>query len=153
MTEPAERPAPSTGSETKLRPFTPEWGSRFCEIINGDLSFRDAARGWTWPLALVLEKNAELGYPEDVALRLALDAGRCGGATIVDAAKVDAPFKFRASYPVWKRIVRGELEPIAAVMRRELAFEGSLTTIVMQVRTIHALVACAQQVPTDFPDE
>ena len=135
------------------RPFTQEWGDLFCAAINDDSRYRDLGRNWTWPLALVLQRNDELGYPSDVVLRLELDRGRCRGARIVPLVEAPAPFRFSASYAVWKRIVRGQLDPIAAVMRRELDFEGSLPTLVMQVASIHALVACAQTVPTEFPDE
>ena len=146
----------SSASDTlgaPLRPFTQEWGDRFRAEINDDIRYREVGKNWTWPLALVLERNDGLGYPEDVVLRLELDRGHCHGAHLVAPTEAAAPFSFRAAYAVWKRIVRGQLDPIAAVMRRELSFEGSLTTLVLQVATIHALVACAQAVPTAFPDE
>jgi hypothetical protein len=64
-----------------------------------------------------------------------------------------APFKLRGPYAVWKRLVRGELDPVMAVARGELRLEGPLTTLMMHVSSARALVACAQRVPTTFPDE
>ncbi|MGH7665555.1 MAG: SCP2 sterol-binding domain-containing protein [Gemmatimonadaceae bacterium] len=136
-----------------LRPFTQPWADRYRSAINAEPLCRDTGRTWTWPLALILEQCRELGYPNGAAVRLEITHGECHGATAFPVAGGDAPFALRADYPVWKRIVRGELDPIAAVMRRELALEGSLPTLVAHVAFTRALVKAAQAVPTDFPDD
>ena len=135
------------------RPFTQSWADTFRTVINRDAEYRAVASGWRWPLALVLERAPDLGYPDDIAIRLELDAGDCHEARIVAPADADAPYVLRGPYPVWKRIVRGELDAIAAVVKQELALEGRLHTLVMNARWAKALVACARQVPTEFPDE
>lgn len=135
------------------RPFTQPWADAFRSVINGNPDYRAVAGGWNWPLALVLESAPDLGYPDDIAIRLELGSGNCHEARVVTPAEADAPYVLRGPYPVWKRIVRGELDAIAAVVKQELALEGRLHTLVMHARWAKALVACAQQVPTDFPDE
>lgn len=135
------------------RPFTQPWADAFRAAINADAGYRAVASGWHWPMALVLLRNEALGYPEDVAVRLDLEAGDCRDACIVAAAAVEAPFVLRGAYAVWKRIVRGELDAMAAVVKQELALEGRLHTLVMHAKSARALVLCAQKVPTAFPDE
>jgi len=138
-----------------LLPFTQPWADAFREAINGDAGYRAAGAGWTWPLALVLEPVAEYGFPEGAAVQLELSRGTCERATaLAAAAAVTATFALRGAYPAWKAIVRGELDPVGAVMTRRLTLaSGSLTTLMMHTRTAKALVACARRVDTAFPDE
>lgn len=135
------------------RPFTAAWADAFRSAIESDASYRSAAAKWTWPVALVLTPAPELGFAESVAVELQLDGGRCHAATIVTADAVTAPLALTAPYPVWKSIVRGELDPMAGVTRGLIAVRGSLTTLMLHARAATALVACAKAVPTEFVDE
>ena len=135
------------------RPFTQPWADAYRVVINANDAHRAIAQNWIWPLALVLDAQPDLGFPEDVAIQLELDRGDCTGARLVPPAEVNAPFSLRGNYGTWKRIVRGELSPIAAVMKGELKLTGSLAILVQQTNTAKALVSCAQLVDTDFPDE
>jgi putative sterol carrier protein len=49
--------------------------------------------------------------------------------------------------------VRGEVDPVSAIVTGSLRIEGSLSTIMLHVRSAKALVECASAVPTFFPDE
>lgn len=135
------------------RPFTAAWAEAFRSAIESDESYRSAAAKWTWPVALVLTPAPELGFVDSVAVELQLDGGRCHAAAIVAADAVTAPIALTAPYPVWKSIVRGELDPMAGVTRGLIAVRGSLMTLMMHARAATALVACAKAVPTEFVDE
>jgi putative sterol carrier protein len=134
-------------------PFTQSWADAFRDAINGDPAYRDAGRRWTWAVALVLDKNPAVGFNQDVAIELDLRGGECGGATVVAAPAVTAPFALRGSYHVWKRIVRGALDPVSAVVNGSLALSGSVGVLMEHTGWARALVACARRVPTVFPDE
>ena len=134
-------------------PFSQPWADELRAVINDDANYRAVAKGWKWPLALVLDRAEDLGYPDAVAVRLDLEGGDCREARIVRAEDADAPFVLRGPYGVWKRIVRGELDPVAAVVKQELSLDGNLHTMLMHAKTAKALVACAQRVPTIYPDE
>lgn len=137
-----------------LLPFTQPWADAFRDAINADESYRAASSGWKWPLALVLDPVAELGYPGGGAVELELSRGTCERATALAPDAVTAYFVLRGAYPAWKAIVRGELDPVTAVMTRRLALAtGSLTTLMLHSRSAKLLVACARQVDTAFPDE
>lgn len=134
-------------------PFTPPWAAAFREIIEHDAAYAQAAAKWIWPMALVLEATPEHGYPDPVAVELQLDRGRCHGAEIRAPEDVTAPFVLRAPWDVWKSVVRGEMDPLAAVVRGRITVQGSLATLMMQAKSAVALVECARAVPTRFPDE
>lgn len=137
----------------KLRPFTPEWASAFRDAVEADAHYREVSAKWTWPVALVLDAAPELGYVEPIAIELALDRGRCQGAVIRPVGAVTAPFVLRASYATWKLVVKGELDPLAGVMRGRIHVQGSLTTLMLHARSATALCHCARAIPTSFPDE
>lgn len=137
-----------------LLPFTQPWADAFCAAIESDADYRAASQSWRWPLALVLEAKPELGFAEDVAVELALDRGHCASARAVAARDVTAPYVLRGGYDAWKRVVRGELDPVLAVTTGKLRLvKGALTTLMLHSRSARALVACARNVPTRFPDE
>jgi len=136
------------------RPFTQPWADAFCAAVNADAQYRTIAARWTWPVALVLEPEPGLGYPAAVAVRLELSGGQCPGARALPADEAEAPFVFRAPYVAWKRVVRGEVDPLAAVARGEIRLaSGALATLLLNAASAKALVECARAVDTAFPDE
>lgn len=136
-----------------FRPFTPEWASAFRDAVEADAHYREVAAGWKWPMALVLDAAPALGYDTATAVELALAHGRCNGAVIRSLDAVTAPFVLRASYDAWKLVVKGELDPLAGVMRGRIHVQGSLTTLMLHARSATALCHGARAVPTRFPDE
>jgi putative sterol carrier protein len=136
-----------------FRPFTPEWADAFREVVSANATYREAAAKWTWPMALVLRPAPELGYPDALAMELALDRGACHAAHIRAADDVTADLVLSAPYDVWKSVVRGELDPIVGVTRGVIAVKGPLMTLMLHAKAAMALLACAQAVPSVFPDE
>ena len=137
------------------RPFSQPWADAFRDAINADADYRTAASGWTWPVALLLDPaDPALGYPEPVAVQVALDRGTASDARALPGADADADIVLGADYATWKQVVRGALEPVNAVVSGRIRLvRGSLMTLMMHVNAAKALVACAARVPTAFPDE
>lgn len=138
---------------TGHRPFTDQWAAAFCDAINANSEYRESGQRWTWPLALVLEAAPALAYPRDTAVLLDLDKGYCRSASLHVDSVPAAPFILRGDYHVWKQIIKGGLDPIMAVTRKQLRLEGSLATVMLHARSAKILVSCAVQVPTLFPDD
>ncbi len=138
---------------TALPPFTQAWADAFRAKVNGSEEYRQAAKRWGWPLALVLEPSPQYGFPTPRALVLEFDGRGCVRADSTDSDNVDAPFVIRGAYLAWKRIMRGELDPITAIVRRRLHLRGSLAKVLLHARAAKTLIACATTIPTQFPDE
>ena len=141
----ADRPVESAGPP---RPFTQQWGEALCAAINASESYHAVAARWIWSVALVVQKAADLGWPRDTAVVLSLDHGHCNGVRLVDGSKARAPFIFRGTYANWKRIMRGDVDPIVAMVKGELAVTGSMSTIMMHNRAAKALLEVARTVTT-----
>ena len=135
-----------------IKPFTSEWASAMRVAINANAAYKEAAAKWTWPVALVVEANAALGYPAAVAVELALDRGTCSDARVVPPDQVKADFVLRASLDTWRALSAGTLDAVGAVSTGKVKLTGSMMTLMMHAKAAKALVACARDVPTHFPE-
>lgn len=142
MTE-VEAPAVPSGPP---RPFSQQWGEALCSALNASEAYRTTAARWIWPVALVVQKSAELGWARDTAVVLSLEHGHCNGVRLVDGNKARAPFIFRGSYANWKRVLHGDVDPIVAMVKGELAVTGSMSTIMMHSRAAKSLIEVARTV-------
>jgi len=137
-------------------PFpSPEWVAAYSAAIGASEEYRNASREWTHgAVALILPAQPEIGVPEDVGILLDLDRGECRSARLVPRAEAQqAPFVLTAEYRFWKQIIRKELGPIAGIMQRKVALQGSLPIVVRFIKSAEALVDAATRVPTLFLDE
>jgi putative sterol carrier protein len=137
-------------------PFpSPEWVSAYGAAINASTGYRAASTEWTHgAVALVVNRQPEIGIAEPVGIWLDLERGTCRFAKVVSQPEADqAPFVITGDYAHWKRVIRKELGPIAGIMQRKLSLKGSLPIVVRFVKSAEALVEAATVVPTRFLDE
>jgi putative sterol carrier protein len=137
-------------------PFpSPEWVTAYGEAINGSAGYREASLEWTHgPVALIVNPAPALGLAEPLGIWLDLDRGVCRAAKIVSAAEAGrAAFVLTSDYARWKEVLRKELGPIAGIMQRKIALQGSLPIVVRFIKSAEALVEAATLVPTRFLDE
>lgn len=136
-----------------LVPFSQAWADAFREAINADVTYRRSATRWQSPLAFVLDDGAPVGLIGPVALELTLDRGLCNMARIISPDACTAPYVLRADYATWRRIIQGDLDPMQAVVRGEVRLSGNLMALMLHAQAVTSLVACARQVPTQYPDD
>ena len=130
--------------------FSSAWADAFLLAVNGDDAYREAAKGWTNPVALLVEPGP--GVTSGAAVQVDLEAGTCLSAASITPDAVTAPFVLAADLATWKDIVSGASDPIMAVVRGKVKLaRGSLATLMMHARGAKALVACAQQIDTLWP--
>ena len=134
---------------------SPEWVAAYRAAIIESDTYRAASTEWTHgPVALVIPAQPIIGVPEDVGIWLDLDRGDCRAARVVTRAEAQqAPFVLTAEYRYWKQIIKKELGPIAGIMQRKVALQGSLPIVVRFIKSAEALVEAATRVPTRFLDE
>ena len=132
-----------------------EWVHAYEVAINASDGYRAASLEWTHgAVALVVNRQPEIGIADPIGIWLDLDRGACRGARVVSPGEADkAPFVISADYAHWKRVIRKELGPIAGIMQRKLALKGSLPIVVRFVKSAEQLVEAATRVPTRFLDE
>ncbi len=132
-----------------------EWVSAYGEAINASEGYRAVSTAWTHgPVALVVNRQPEIGVAQEVGIWLDLDRGVCREAKVVTSDEAQqAAFVITGDYARWKQVIRKELGPIAGIMQRKLTLKGSLPIVVRFVKSAEALVQAATEVPTRFLDE
>ena len=134
-----------------------EWGTLYMEEINRSAEYADAAATWEGDLVFVYEREPDKGVPDDVFAWLDLWHGKCRGVEMLsgpdDPKATAAKFTIAAPYSRWKSVMKGELEPVKAMMQGKMKVKGDLPTIVRYVKASNVLVDLAGKVPTEFVDE
>ena len=131
-----------------------EWFHALAGEINDSPAYREAAADWEGDIAFVVEADPERGVPDDVWGYLDLWHGACRDGRLIEPAEGEAAaFVISATYRRWKDVVRGDLDPVRAMMQGKLRVHGDLPTILRYVQAAHELVVLCGVVPTRFPDE
>jgi putative sterol carrier protein len=134
---------------------SPEWIAAYREQINTSVPYKEASTEWTHgAVALIANAQPAIGLAEPVGIWLDLDRGVCREAKLVPAAEATAAaFVLTADYVRWKQVLQRELAPVAGIMQRKIALQGSLPIVVRFIKSAEALVEAATRVPTRFLDE
>ncbi|HEY7763137.1 MAG TPA: SCP2 sterol-binding domain-containing protein [Actinomycetota bacterium] len=131
-----------------------DWFRALADEINASDSYRAAASDWEGDIAFVIEADPDRGVPDDVWGYLDLWHGACRSARLISPeAGAETAFTISATYRRWKDVVRGDLDPVRAMMQGKLRVRGDLPKILRYVQAAHELVAVCGAVPTRFPDE
>lgn len=136
-------------------PFSEGWVRAWRGILNRSDAYRRAARSWKWPVVLVMLRDPTAGIDEDRAVYLDLRHGVCHEARVASPEdQAQALYVLAADPWTWKRVVDGELEPIAGVLRRKIRLvKGNPLTLAAHARAAMCLVKTAREVDTAFPEQ
>ena len=131
--------------------FSQSWITAFREAISRSEAYRSAAKNWTWPLVLMIDKGSD--FPEERAIYLDLHRGDCREARLATAADLqNVPFVIRATAEAWQQVLAGQIDPMLALVRGKLKLErGSMIQLARHVNAAKQLVRCAASVPAVFP--
>jgi len=130
------------------RAFSQAWVDACANQLRESNTYRLAGQHWHWPLLLVLVAPDA----PDQMIYLDLQYGQCCEARVGNATDIaHVPFILEASLATWQRVLTSQVDPIVAIMQRQLLLKkGSLTTLAMHAAAAKALVAEVAQVPTTF---
>lgn len=134
--------------------FTGAWAEAWCRELNESEAYAEAAEDWEGALVLRVRADASYGIAEPRSVRVDLHHGACRGARAATAEDVEeVPYLIEADPYSWKRVLVGDLDPIAGLMRGKLKLErGSVVELARYVRAAKELVRAAGRVETDYPE-
>lgn len=135
--------------------FSEEWSRACCERLNARERFRSVGAAWVGSVVLVLRADAARGVPQALAVHLDLYRGECRQARVATPADLErAEFVLAAAPSTWRRILRGEQDPITAVMFGKLKLEkGALSALLPYAAAAREMVAAAGEVEAAVPGE
>lgn len=132
-----------------------EWIDNLWGTLRRDDAARREGAAWTFgPLVIVIDADAEKGFPAPVALQLDLHEGEARDLRAVDPAQAaHSPFVLGGGYLRWKQIFAEGGDVIDTVLQGRIRCKGDLPTLMRHRRLLAAIVAAAGRTATTYPDE
>jgi putative sterol carrier protein len=126
-----------------------EWLQALVEKLNSDDKYAQIARNWEGDMAFVIEPGGPL--KEDMKFYLDLWHGKCrDGYMIEPGQKVEAVFTLKGPYMNFKRILKGEVDPMQALLTRKVGVQGNMAVLMRSVPTVLDFVRCCREVTDGF---
>jgi putative sterol carrier protein len=127
----------------------PEWVTVLMEKLNTDEKYAHIARNWEGDILFRVEKDATL--QEQVSFYLDLWHGRCREAIVyIDGQAIKSAFVLKAPYGNFVRVLKGELDPMQAMLTRKLGVQGNMAVLMRNVPTVLDFVRCCREITDSF---
>jgi putative sterol carrier protein len=128
-----------------------EWIKALMDELNGSESYRQAAKNWEGDFFFVVNEGS--GVPQDVYLYMDLWHGECREAfEATDPSAKTPEFVIRAPVSAWQKVIEKKVDPIRALMTRQLRLKGTMTKIMKYPKAATELVNCCTLVETTWPE-
>ena len=135
----------------KLQFGSPEWVQALQDELNKSPAYEDAARNWEGDFYFVVDPEGPVTEP--IYLYMDLWHGKSRQAFVVADPKQKNPaFVMSGKYGKWKQVVTAKLDPIQALMTRQLKLQGNMMKIMRSVKATLDLVNCCSFIDTQYPD-
>ena len=131
-------------------PFmTEEWAKAFMEAINHNDAYKEAAATWEGDFYFVAE-NKDGSH---ATVYLDLWHGACRDAFLMADPSTKTPeFEVSGKIPSWKKVMGKQVDPIQALITRQLKLKGNMAKVLRAVKAAQELVNSATRVETEFPE-
>jgi len=131
---------------------SPEWLDTLKEKLNTDDKYAQTAKKWEGEIVFYIEPGGPI--KETLIFYTDLWHGECRDAFPVaneEHLKELAPaFVLTASYQSFVRVLKGQLDPMQAMITRKLKVQGSMGYMMRNVPTVLEFVRCAKEIETQF---
>jgi putative sterol carrier protein len=131
---------------------SPEWLQALKDKLNSDEKYAQTAHKWEGEIVFFIESGGPI--KETMIFYTDLWHGECRDAFMVaDEAQLKelAPaYILTAPYQTFVRVLKGQLDPMQAMITRKLKVQGSMGYMMRNVPTVLEFVRCAKEVDTDF---
>ncbi len=132
------------------------WAEAAMALVNADPESVAAGRGWTGDFGVVIEpERGRLEEPFVAWIRP--EAGRIAELRILvdpdDLDELEPAYRIRAPYSVWKGLLLGGVDPVEAILKRQLQIHGDVQPILERMRYKEIAVRVLARLETRFIDE
>ena len=126
-----------------------EWLVALQAKLNSDEKYALIAKGWEGDMLFVIDPGGNL--KEELKLYLDLWHGACRSASVVEpGTEPKATFSLRAPYENFTKLLKGELEPMQALLTRKLGVTGNMAVLMRNIPTVLDFVRCCREVTDSF---
>ncbi len=124
------------------------WVKALMDKLNTDERYAQIASKWEGDMRFVIEANGPLA--ETMIAYMDLWHGKCREAFLESDPDARKPaFVLKASYDNFARVVKGDLDPMQALMTRKLSLTGNMAVLMRSVPTVLDFVRCCREVTTE----
>jgi putative sterol carrier protein len=137
--------------EVLVNPVFPsqEWLNRLCEKLNQDKIYESIATKWEGDICVVIEPSGKI--KETIYYYLDLWHGKCRRVAVLNRLEEEKPvFILTANYENIAQIMKGNLDPMQAMLTRKLKVQGNMAIIMRNVPTVLDFVRCAREVTDEI---
>ncbi len=114
---------------------TPEWLSTLEQKLNNDAKYAQTAKNWESDMKFLIEPSGQL--KQRVIYYMDLWHGKCRGSRLLTSPEQQkSAFTLKASYDNFLKVMRGEIDPLQAMLTRKINVEGSMVIMMKNVPTV-----------------
>ncbi len=133
-----------------------EWCELAIQLANADPESAQAGEGWVGDFGAVVD--AEAGKLEKAfAMHCVPAGGRITRFRVLadpdELDEIEPRYFARAPYSIWKSLLRGELDALEAIARRQLEFRGDLEQLARRMKHKGITQRVLAALDTQFVDE
>lgn len=126
-----------------------EWLQVLMEKLNTDDHYAQVARNWEGDMIFEISPGGMLTEP--TVFYLDLWHGKCRDAYIVDGDHdVKAVFTLQGPYDNYVRLLKGELDPMQALLTRKIGVQGNMVVLMRSVPTVLDFVRCCREITDGY---
>lgn len=131
---------------------TDAWVARFKDELNQSQAYQAAAKEWEGDFLFIVEPEEH--RPEPIYMYMDLYHGKCRQALILEEPdRFNPAYRVSGKLRVWRAITQQELDPIKALVTRQLSLKGNMAKVMRNVKAATELVNCTTRFTTEFPAE
>jgi putative sterol carrier protein len=128
---------------------TTAWLQALDAKLNSDEKYAQIAKSWEGDMLFVVQPGGNL--TQEVKFYLDLWHGKCRSAYLVgDQAAPKPTFTLQAPYENAARLLKGELEPMQALLTRKLGVQGNMAVLMRNVPTVLDFVRCCREITDSY---
>ncbi|HEY47262.1 MAG TPA: hypothetical protein G4O14_10815 [Anaerolineae bacterium] len=133
-----------------------EYVQAVMDVLNQDEQYAQIARNWEGDILFVIEPDKGI-ESVDLPMTFYFDLwhGKCREARVIDLEEEEVPdaaYTLTAPQANCLRILRGELDPMQAMITRRLKVEGSMAYMLRNVPTVLDFVRCCSSVEIEIEE-
>ena len=126
-----------------------EWLNTLCDKLNNDPHYASIAVKWEGDMTIIVEPGGALKEP--LYYYFDLWHGKCRRVAELKNPQEEKPiFVLTAGYENISKIMKGELDPMQAMLSRKLKVQGNMVIMMKNVPTVLDFVRCAREVTTEI---
>ena len=131
---------------------SPEWLQALKEKVNSDEKYAQAASKWEGEIVFWIEPGGPI--EETLIFFIDLWHGKCRDAYMIENEQqlkdLSPAYILTSPYHSFVRILKGQLDPMQAMITRKLKVQGSMGYMIRNVPSVLEFVRCAKEIETKF---